>query len=98
MEGAFFGQHLPGRTVDEDALYSCAQRKEDRGGGARRFCKRAHRRRQPLLTLPNIILTPHSAALTKECTVRVAMEAAENVIEFVEGRTPKFVFNKEVLA
>ncbi len=50
------------------------------------------------MTLPNIILTPHSAALTKECTVRVAMEAAENVIEFVEGRTPKFVFNKEVLA
>jgi len=51
----------------------------------------------PLLPLKNVILTPHSAALTKECSARVAYEAALGISEYLKGKTPKFVFNKELL-
>lgn len=52
----------------------------------------------PLLGLNNIILTPHSAALSKECTKRVAAQAAEGIVDFLKGKTPQYVFNKEVLS
>ena len=50
-----------------------------------------------LIELSNIILTPYSAALTKECTVRVAVEAATGTSDYLSGKLPKFIFNKEVL-
>lgn len=50
-----------------------------------------------LLNAPNIILSPHSAALTQECTVRVAIEAADGIVDYLMGKTPKNIFNKEVL-
>jgi D-3-phosphoglycerate dehydrogenase / 2-oxoglutarate reductase len=50
-----------------------------------------------LLNAPNTIITPHSAPLTAECTVRVACEAAKGIADYLEGRTPKSVYNKEGL-
>ena len=37
----------------------------------------------PLLTLNNILLTPHNAALTLECRKRMSNEACENIIYFL---------------
>jgi D-3-phosphoglycerate dehydrogenase len=51
----------------------------------------------PLMGLDNIILTPHSAALTNECTERVAKEATLGIAEYLKGNTPKYVFNKKDL-
>ena len=48
----------------------------------------------PLLGLKSVILTPHTAALTKECSARVAYEAALGIADYLNGNTPKFVFNK----
>jgi D-3-phosphoglycerate dehydrogenase len=50
-----------------------------------------------LLKLKNVILTPHSAALTKESSRRMAMHAAEGVADVLEGRQPKWIFNKNKL-
>ena len=35
----------------------------------------------PLFELDNIILSPHSAALTQECVIRMATGAAEGVVD-----------------
>lgn len=51
----------------------------------------------PLLKAPNTILTPHAAALTNECVVRMAVSGAERVIDVFEGRTPACVANPDVL-
>ena len=51
----------------------------------------------PLLELENIILTPHTAALTNECTERVAREAIHGIADFLSGRSPKYIFNKNVI-
>jgi D-3-phosphoglycerate dehydrogenase / 2-oxoglutarate reductase len=46
------------------------------------------------ITAPRTIVSPHSAALTKECTVRVACEAATGIVDFLEGRKPKSIYNR----
>jgi D-3-phosphoglycerate dehydrogenase len=51
----------------------------------------------PLLGLKNVILTPHTAALTKECSARVAYEATLGIADYLKGNTPRFVFNRELL-
>jgi len=49
------------------------------------------------LSNPKTITSPHSAALTKECTVRVACEAAQGIVDYLEGRMPKSIFNRKGL-
>jgi D-3-phosphoglycerate dehydrogenase len=51
----------------------------------------------PLLACKNLLMTPHSAALTKECVLRVAICAAQGIVDYFSGRTPEFVVNKAVL-
>ena len=51
----------------------------------------------PLLEMDNVILTPHSAALTKETVVRMATEAAKRVIQVLKGYVPESIANPEVL-
>lgn len=40
---------------------------------------------EPLLTLPNVLATPHIATYTKEANLRMGLAAAENVIRFFAG-------------
>jgi len=51
----------------------------------------------PLIGLKNIILTPHTAALTKECVLRMATSAAERIVDLHAGYIPENVANPEVL-
>lgn len=50
-----------------------------------------------LLLAPRFVISPHSAALTTECTVRVACEAAQGIVDYLEGRRPRSIFNREGL-
>jgi D-3-phosphoglycerate dehydrogenase / 2-oxoglutarate reductase len=51
----------------------------------------------PLFSCKNLLMTPHSAALTKECVLRVALCAAQGIVDYLSGRKPEFVYNREVL-
>ena len=50
-----------------------------------------------LLSLKNVILTPHTAALTEECVTRMAVAGAERVVDMFNGFIPDNVANPEVL-
>jgi D-3-phosphoglycerate dehydrogenase len=50
-----------------------------------------------LLSLDNVILSPHSAALTKEASVRMSTTAAEAIVDYFSGAQPKYVFNAKSL-
>ena len=43
----------------------------------------------PLLTNKKILLSPHTAALTNECRIRMAKETAQNIVDFFENRINK---------
>lgn len=48
----------------------------------------------PLLKLDNVTVTPHNAALTRECMDRMAVHAAQGIDEVLAGRTPTWPVNK----
>lgn len=51
----------------------------------------------PLLTLPNVIITPHIGTATYETRLNMMQLAAENLLDVLEGRKPKYCVNPEVL-
>jgi glyoxylate reductase len=50
----------------------------------------------PLLTLPNVIVTPHIASASVATRSRMAMLAAENLVQALHGEVPEHAVNSEV--
>lgn len=87
-----------GGIVDEAALAQALDAGQIAGAGLDVFSQEPVPLNSPLMTARNLIMTPHSAALTQECVVRVATAAAAGIIQAIEGREPEFVFNRRELA
>ncbi len=51
----------------------------------------------PLLDAPNTVLTPHLGASTAEAQVAVAEEAAEQVLEVLDGKSASYAVNAPLL-
>ncbi|MDK2798850.1 MAG: D-3-phosphoglycerate dehydrogenase / 2-oxoglutarate reductase [Clostridiales bacterium] len=92
---AFLINTSRGGIVDETVLASKLKEKKIAGAALDVFSKEPPDPSSELLNLPNVILTPHTAALTQECTARVAMEAAKGVVDLIQNKIPKFIYNKE---
>jgi lactate dehydrogenase-like 2-hydroxyacid dehydrogenase len=52
----------------------------------------------PLLSLPNVIVTPHIASASVATRSRMALLAAENLLQALAGRVPKHAVNPEIAA
>ncbi len=87
-----------GGIVEEAALAQALNAGQIAGAGLDVFTQEPVPLNSPLMQARNLIMTPHSAALTQECVVRVATAAAEGIIQAIEGREPEFVFNRRELA
>ncbi|MEM2074107.1 MAG: NAD(P)-dependent oxidoreductase, partial [Nitrososphaeria archaeon] len=51
----------------------------------------------PLLTMENVILTPHIASSTKEAVYETFRAAVENIIRYLKGEIPYWVVNPETV-
>ncbi|KYH31856.1 hydroxyacid dehydrogenase [Neomoorella mulderi] len=94
---AFLVNFSRGGVVDEEALYRVLKDGAIAGAALDVFEEEPPSRNHPLFELDNVLLSPHSAALTQECVVRMATGAARGVVEVLTGREPQFVVNTEVL-
>ncbi len=94
---AFIVNTARGGIIDEAALAEALKENKIAGAALDVLESEPPAADNPLMPLKNVILTPHSAALTKECSARVAHEAALGISEYLKGNTPKFVFNKELV-
>jgi len=83
-----------GGMVDEQALAEIISEGRIAGAALDVFEDEPPEKDNPLLGLEEVILSPHSAALTKESSRRMAMHAAEGVLDVLEGRKPKWVYNR----
>jgi D-3-phosphoglycerate dehydrogenase len=88
-----------GGLVDESALCEAlAGRMAAGGAGIDTFVVEPALPDSPLLRLPNVVVSPHSAALTDEAAARMGVVAVKNVIAGLEGRLdPALVFNRKAL-
>ncbi|HEU5321294.1 MAG TPA: NAD(P)-dependent oxidoreductase, partial [Methylomirabilota bacterium] len=50
----------------------------------------------PLLTLPNVVLSPHVAGITEDSARRMAVGAAQGVVDALAGRRPEAILNPDV--
>lgn len=95
---AFIINTSRGGVIDEPDLIRALKEGVIAGAGLDVF---EHEPIQPgneLLSLKNVILTPHTAALTEECVNRMAVAGAERVVDLFHGFIPENVANPEVLS
>ncbi len=87
-----------GGLVDERALLSALKSGKVRGAGLDVFEPEPPQPGNPLLLRDDVILTPHSAAFTVECSENMSNACANNVIGYFDGvLNPEIVVNPEVL-
>lgn len=88
-----------GGVVDETALYEALSTRMATGAaGIDTFATEPLSPDSPLLSLPNVIVSPHSASLTEEAARRMGVVAANNVIAGLEDNLdPALVFNHRAL-
>ena len=76
-----------GGIINEEALFQALKNKSILGAGLDVFENEPPIKNHPLLSLNNILLTPHNAALTLECRTRMSIEACENIVYFLNKNT-----------
>ena len=94
---AIFVNGSRGRTVDEAALISALEEGEILGAGLDVFENEPVSDDNPLLTMKNVITLPHVGSATHETRTKMAMLAAENVVQGVTGQVPSCLLNKELM-
>ncbi|MFW5986440.1 MAG: hydroxyacid dehydrogenase [Halanaerobiales bacterium] len=95
---AFIVNVARGGVINEGDLIEALQKGIIGGAALDVFQKEPPEKDNPLLEMNNVILTPHAAALTEECVVRMATAAAERVISVLQGNKPENIANPEVLS
>jgi D-3-phosphoglycerate dehydrogenase len=86
--GAVLVNTARGGIVDEAALYEALRSGHLSGAGLDVFEREPPTAENPLLTLPNVVATPHAGAGTHETQVRSSMLVAQQLFEALEGREP----------
>ena len=95
---AFLVNVARGGLVDEQALAEALDEGRIAGAALDVFETEPPAPSNPLLACENAVLSPHSAAFTRECVDRMAVASAENVIAYFAGNLDRsLVINPETL-
>jgi D-3-phosphoglycerate dehydrogenase len=82
-----------GGIVDETALYAALRSGKIAGAALDVFVEEPPPHDHPLLTLDSVIATPHLGAATDEAQVQVAIDIANQVVEFLIDGTIRHAVN-----
>ena len=87
-----------GPVVDEKALYEVLAKRKIAGAGLDVFEEEPTPASNPILTLDNVIVTPHALCWTDELFGNIARTAVGAVLAVHAGRAPQFVVDAGALA
>ncbi len=86
-----------GPILDQVALYEALAGKRIAGAALDVFEHEPLNSSDPLFTLNNVIVTPHSIAWTDELFLVSGRSACQSILDVASGRVPKHVVNRDVL-
>ena len=90
-ETAIFINCSRGPLVDENDLYEALKTGKISMAATDVFEEEPPKGDNPLLTLDNILISPHNAALTNEAMDKMALTAAKAVCDVLNGERPEFI-------
>lgn len=93
---AFIINTARGPIIDEQALIEALQAGEIAGAGLDVLETEPIAADNPLLTMDNVILNPHSAFYSVEAETELKRKTAENVFDVLSGYYPTYLVNKAV--
>jgi D-3-phosphoglycerate dehydrogenase len=93
---AYFITTARGFIHDEEALATALRDKKLAGAGLDVWEQEPPPADHPLMKFDNVIVTSHTAGVTKEARVKMGQFAAEQVIEALDGKSVKRVLNPQV--
>jgi D-3-phosphoglycerate dehydrogenase / 2-oxoglutarate reductase len=94
--GAFLINAARGGLVDTEALAKALSTHHLAGAALDVLEDEPPKSDNPLLGLENVLITPHSAALTEEAMSRMGMTAAEDIVRVLRGETAINVANRSI--
>jgi gluconate 2-dehydrogenase len=83
-----------GAVVDEDALAEALQKRTIAMAGLDVFRVEPLPASSPLLALPNVVLTPHTAGGSPGARIRDRAAGLGNILRFFDGEEPRGVVNR----
>jgi len=83
-----------GEIVDEAALIGALRGRWIAGAALDVFAGERPAADNPLLSMPNVLVSPHAAFSTVDAVERMAVTAAEGVLEALDGLRPKHAVNE----
>jgi phosphoglycerate dehydrogenase-like enzyme len=83
--GAYLINIARGGLLDNNALYDALRRGQLAGAGLDVFWQEPLPVNDPILTLPNVIATPHIAGVTEESFIDIADAVAANIERLRKG-------------
>ena len=86
-----------GEVVDELALINALNVKKIAGAGLDVLAKEPPDPQNPLLNMPNVIATPHSAYFSEEARMENKVRSIKAITDVIEGRIPEDIVNPQVL-
>jgi len=88
-----------GQIIDQVALRKALQNGKLAGFAADVLAKEPPTAHEPLLSMPNVLITPHSGSLTATTFRNMCVLSVNNVIAVLEGKEPKAgcIFNEKAL-
>lgn len=86
-----------GRVVDNAALLKALRQGSIAGAGLDVLENEPPAPGEPLLTLPNAIVTPHAAWYSERATRRLKEQGMDEIVRVLNGKRPRFIVNPEVL-
>lgn len=93
-ESAYLINCSRGQVVNEAALIYCLQKKIIAGAGLDVFEKEPPEADNPLFSMENVIVTPHSSSLTDNGTIKMAVGAVQQLLKVLNGEAPDYLVNK----